>query len=274
MKGNDKGISTLGEFIIIIGVILVSALFILSFQKTITQETEVAKEMSVKEIGERIAGLMERIDNEPSYAVQTIEIPKTSVEVEDGILTVKRNGNVFSESVPSNSRNVFLEDSFKITIIKRNDKITLSNNPPICNLNFLCEPKECFSDCRDCYGPSPICIGDGNCTKVIGENCENSPQDCACANGKECCPSHPNADNHSCLNITERKDEGEKCYCDNQCSDNLNCNPTHRDFNGYEKACCPPGKGWNGNKCVKLKTFILLFVQINGRVSNFRSLAN
>lgn len=273
MKFHKKGISTVGEFIILIGIILVSALFFMSFQKTITQEAGVAREMGVKTIGERISGLMTRIESEPSYTVQTIKVPQTTVKVKNGILTIEREGKTFSESVPENSRDVFLNDTLKVVIEKRDGEIFLSSEVPVCNHNLFCEPKECLYDCEDCYGPDDVCIGDGNCTKAIGETCKNSPADCACENGKECCPSHPDSDEHSCLNITEKGDEGKECYCDNQCSDNLKCNPTQDKFNGFEKACCSPGKGWDGDECVKLKKFVLVFVQVNSKVPNLKTLA-
>lgn len=271
---NNKGVSTLGEFIIIIGVIIVSAIFLLSFQRTITQETGTAKKMSVKEIGERISSLMQRVDSEPSWTVYEIKIPYSTVEVKNGVLTIKSDGEVFSESVPENSKDILLEDILKLAIMKQNDKIILAKKPPVCNMNFFCEPKECFYDCQDCYGPSPTCIGDGNCTKAIGEHCENSPDDCACGSGKVCCPTHPDSDEMSCLILNQTRSKGEQCYCDNECSGDLKCNPTTPKFNDFEKACCPKGKRWNGNKCKKIKVYDIVFVPLyydSGEFQQFKS---
>ncbi|MFB6076396.1 MAG: hypothetical protein ABEK17_04595 [Candidatus Aenigmatarchaeota archaeon] len=260
MKFYNKGVSTLGEFIVLIGVIIVSSLFLLSFQKTITQETDVARSMSVKEIGERVAGLMNRVESEPSYTVESFKVPQTSIKIENGILTVQRGGKTFSESVPQNSDDILLNDTLKVVIVKQDNKIKLMDEMPVCNFNFICESEECFSDCEDCYGPSAVCVGDGNCTKSIGETCQNSPEDCICDNGKECCPTHPDSDENSCLNITEKRDEGSQCYCNNQCSGNLKCNPTYRNFNDFTSACCPKDKRWDGNKCRKIKTYDIYFI--------------
>ncbi|MFB6076391.1 MAG: hypothetical protein ABEK17_04570 [Candidatus Aenigmatarchaeota archaeon] len=252
IKFYNKGVSTLGEFLLIIGVILVSVIFLLTYRQTITQQASKVEDMNVKEIGERVAGLMNRHKGGPSHVIHSIEVPRVTVEVKDGVLTVERGEKVFSESITKNAEDVFLNNTYKVVVEKDGDKIVLHKKSPVCNFNFICEPEECFSDCEDCYGPSAVCVGDGNCTKSIGETCQNSPEDCICDNGKECCPTHPDSDENSCLNITEKKDEGSQCYCNNQCSGNSMCEPTSPDFEEFEMACCPPGKGWNGEECADI----------------------
>lgn len=43
----------------------------------------------------------------------------------------------------------------------------------------ICTPKKCHTCALDCEGPNEICLGDGYCDSIIGENCANSP-DCSC----------------------------------------------------------------------------------------------
>lgn len=122
-----------------------------------------------------------------------------------------------------------------------------------CKDDGKCEKFECPAGCKDCIGPNPICIGDGACTVSIEENCENSPVDCSCSIGI-CCPDHPDVDEKGC-SLTAELDlnKGERCYCDAQCKAGLKCNPTAPGFTGYAKACCEPGKGWDGNDCIVLE---------------------
>ncbi len=52
----------------------------------------------------------------------------------------------------------------------------------------FCGDEICSGECETCPRDCSIkdCIGDRTCSKGIGENCENSPVDCACAQGDEC----------------------------------------------------------------------------------------
>ncbi len=119
-----------------------------------------------------------------------------------------------------------------------------------------CTPDECLHSCSDCYGPSDVCINDGVCSPELGENCLNS-DDCKCEQGV-CCPDDSDADDLGCT-LNFGKGEGEECKCDSQCSDGLKCNPTYGNV-GYSKACCPPGKSWNGKKCDEVKVYVVALV--------------
>ena len=125
---------------------------------------------------------------------------------------------------------------------------------PLCNLDNNCTLKECREDCKDCYGPNPICVGDGLCNSDIDENCLNSI-DCACntSEGYACCLNDPASDNSGCVDETRQNlSKGKKCFCDNECniSANLTCNYLVGDMDN--KACCESGYGWNGSDCVML----------------------
>jgi len=123
---------------------------------------------------------------------------------------------------------------------------------PLCNLDNNCTLKECREDCKDCYGPNPICVGDGLCNSDIDENCLNSI-DCACntSEGYACCLNDPASDNSGCVDETRQNlSKGKKCFCDNECniSANLTCNYLVGDMDN--KACCEPGYSWNGSDCI------------------------
>lgn len=121
---------------------------------------------------------------------------------------------------------------------------------PPCNFNGICEQEECKTAaeiCKDCIGPSDLCIGDGFCNTVIGENCENSKEDCMCEKGA-CCPDSIDADVMGC-SVLDGLKEGEKCWCSPQCENGIQCNPTMPPFKDYENACCKDGLSWDGEKC-------------------------
>jgi hypothetical protein len=57
-----------------------------------------------------------------------------------------------------------------------------------CDFDLVCEinktpneTNECKQDCKDCYGPCHICLGDKFCNPYIKENCNNSLSDCNCS---------------------------------------------------------------------------------------------
>jgi len=139
---------------------------------------------------------------------------------------------------------------------------------PLCNLDNNCTLKECREDCKDCYGPNPICVWDGFCNSDIDENCLNSI-DCACntSEGYACCLNDTASDNSGCVDETRQNlSKGKKCFCDNECniSANLTCNPTSSSFSSYENACCESGKSWNGTDCTNIKPKLkIVFMPVN-----------
>jgi len=52
----------------------------------------------------------------------------------------------------------------------------------------FCGDEICISECSSCHLDCSLeeCKGDGACSKPLGENCENSPSDCRCAEKEEC----------------------------------------------------------------------------------------
>ena len=236
------------EFVILIGVILVGTIFLTSFYLYTSYFSEESIKASIKSDAESLVGLIYRIFNEPSdYAYFCKKISLTNLTIEKGILTFQRGKYKFSFLLPKNVTDVRLEDTVKVCLVKSDQQLRITRELE-CVLDGICEPSECKIDCADCAGPNDICIGDDYCNPAIGENCENS-RDCACEEGV-CCPSSKDADFKGCSLIYERK-KGEERWCDVQCGDGLECNPTASDFKDYEKACCEPGKVWNGNECIE-----------------------
>lgn len=64
---------------------------------------------------------------------------------------------------------------------------------------------------------------------------------------------------------------GDPCERNEECSQDLRCNPTHDTFKQYPKACCPGGKGWNGTECVLIKTFNIVYVPIGYNENTYSS---
>jgi len=235
------------EFVILIGVILAGTIFLTSFYLYTSYFSEESVKASVKSDAENLVGLIYRIFNEPSdYAYFCKKISLTNLTIDKGILTFQRGKYKFSFLLPKNVSDVRLEDTVKVCLVKSKQELKITRELE-CRLNGVCEPSECRIDCADCTGPNDICINDGYCNPAIGENCENS-RDCICGEGV-CCPSSKDADLKGCSKLLDLE-KGEECWCDVQCRDDLECNPTASDFKDYKKACCEPGKVWNGSECV------------------------
>jgi len=211
-------------------------------------QSEEAKAYGIKAEGESVAALISRIANEQSdYLSYSQPVRLSNITIKNGILTYEREGVKFSFSLPSSVRDAELYEVASLCIVKQGDMVSLFEECPACNLDGVCTYDECKEDCPDCYGPDSVCIGDGFCNRLIGENCENS-KDCECFDGV-CCPSAPDADEKGCSGI-QGLSKGDECWCSNQCQLGLECNPTTPEFKDYERACCDPSKGWNGTDCV------------------------
>ena len=236
------------EFVILGGMVIVAIiLFLISYNFIVSSEKEV-KEYGYKADAEEIADLVKRIAFSTVDYVRVFRYVRTcNVTVKNGLLKYGKEGIKFSFFVPKNVLETELKDVSSVCILKIKNETMIMEECPRCDLDSVCTKDECKEDCLDCYGPSDECIGDGFCNLKIGENCMNSP-DCSC-DGLLCCPPDPEANEFGCVDKHDL-DEGEECFCDNECKAGLTCNPTTSDFKDYGKACCPPGKSWNGNKCV------------------------
>lgn len=241
------------EFLTMMGIIIVGLLFFLMAKTFILGEEERVKEYGYRGEAETIVSLIERVSTEPNeFVIYCKDISLCDIIIKDGMLIYKKDDVKYSFQVPTSVKPVSLSEIASICVVKSDGEISLSGERPTCVVDNFCTPQECKEDCPDCYGPAEMCIGDGFCNKKIGENCENSPNDCTCESGRVCCPSSPDADKNGCSNIMNLL-RGEECWCSNQCEPGLECNPTSEGFTLYKKACCEPGKGWDGNDCVPLK---------------------
>ncbi len=235
------------EFGIIAGALLASLLLLLAVQTFISSASEEAVKEKYRTEAEELYSLISKISKLEGSGMYEKRISISNITVKNGVLRYQKNGYEFRFLLPENVENTEIFEATKVCIIKKGDRIFLSKECGTCDYDFVCTPDECSSFCPDCFGPKSICIGDGICNKDIGESCENSG-DCACSQDKVCCPLSPDADEHGCSQIRGRT-KGEQCYCSSQCGAGLECNPTAPSFSDYEKACCEPGKVWDGNGC-------------------------
>ncbi len=137
---------------------------------------------------------------------------------------------------------------------------------PDCNCSSnICAPDYSKKKCLDEKG----CV-DKSCVGVLKRNdsCEYD-WECGVYNGNKmsCKPSKINPSNKGCCPpdevwngtqctigcLGDPCDSNEECGTAGQCgtSKDLKCNPTTTEFSGYEKACCPDYKEWNGTDCVE-----------------------
>jgi hypothetical protein len=240
------------EFIIVIGMIIVGLIFFLIAQNFIFGGLASTKENMYKAEAEGIVSLIQRTMSEQgNYFYYFREISLSNVSVKNGILTYQKNNLKFLYPIPKEVSKTDLTDVASVCVLKKNGNVELLERCPKCNMDSMCSYDECKENCQDCYGPNSLCIGDGFCNNAIGENCENSVADCPCKTGV-CCPSSSDSDNHGCSNILNIP-KGKECGCSSQCESGLDCNPTAPTFIDYRKACCVPGKGWDGTDCVEIK---------------------
>jgi hypothetical protein len=240
------------EFIILAGIIVVGAIFLLVARIFIFGEVKLTQESMYESEAQEIISLIQRITSEQGqYFYYYREISLSNITVKDKVFTYQKDGFKFSFPVPKEVINADLKDISSFCIVKRKSTIELLEKCPKCNVDYFCSIDECKEDCEDCGRPNSLCVGDNFCNKYIGENCQNSPNDCSCSNGI-CCPSSPDSDAKGC-SVNTNIQKGKECWCSSQCGSGLECNPTAPTFTAYKKACCDPGKGWNGTHCVEIK---------------------
>jgi hypothetical protein len=244
------------EFFLLASLVLVGIIFFSVFQTyTLTQSSE-TKKAEVRAEAERIASLAYKISKDPSnYLQYCLSTFLSNITIENGLLKYESGNYKFVLLIPSNIENSKLVETTKICLVKKDGKITFSSETEGCNFNRICEAEECKLNCPDCYGPNNLCINDNFCNPNIGENCRNS-LDCSCkffGLNYICCPENPSANKLGCLYLSDKKKKGQECYCDEECSSNLKCNPVDPSFTAYKKACCEEGRSWNGSECVENK---------------------
>lgn len=221
--------------------------FLFNFSQSIRKEEFIRKVENFLSTLERIS----KIDAESFYHEYFFGL--ANISIKNNVLKIVSGSNEFSYYLPFNVEDSEIINKGRICIIKTENNISIQACDEIKYIiDGICTPLECKINSPDCKGPNGICINDGYCNTFIGENCKNS-NDCLDPNGV-CCPEDPSANEKGITNRYNLK-EGEECYCDNQCSSNLKCNEVDPNFKGYKsnKACCPEGTRWDGNKCVEVK---------------------
>lgn len=262
---------SLTEILVIGGMTIIGVIFFLVAYEYISQEGEEGIKAQIKAEADEISSIINRISKEKiSYIRFCKKISLANISVVNNLLRYERDGFVFFNLIPGNVTEVELKNVVELCLVKKSDKIILTEKLPIYESDGFCMIEECRFDNPDCYGPASTCLGDGFCNENIGENCENSV-DCVCPAGKVCCSLSPDSDTLGCSGISGLG-EGEECFCDNQCSPGLKCNPVASGFNRYKKACCKPGTRWNGVECV-FSSFKLLFIQMNQKIENLKEIA-
>ncbi len=240
------------EFMVLTGLVVVGLLFFMVAQNFILGEGERTKEAEYKAEAKSLVSLIERVSSEPSEFVLYCQyITLCNISVKNGILTYEKDEVRYSSPVPKFVKDISLVETATVCIGKTEKGISLAGEKPVCVPDNACTLEECKEDCSDCYGPNSKCMGDTFCNNLIGENCLNSANfvDCKCDPDK-CCPSSPDADIRGC-SVTKNIETGKECWCTSQCNIG-ECNPTFPTFAEYNRACCEPGKGWDGSVCIDL----------------------
>lgn len=144
--------------------------------------------------------------------------------------------------------------------------------------NRCCPPGEYFDTTKNkCINPN----NDGKCNteEPFKENCLVDTS-CTCYSSSACCPTCSGIDNKgccpkgttkcggSCKTVSKNKNEKDSCECSDECTGSLQCNGPEND-----KHCCPSGTEWDGTQCKRTKTFIILYVQLNGNIADFENKA-
>lgn len=228
----------------LIGIIIFSSVqnFLFYFSKEIEKKIEEEKVKNFIELIKKIS----KISTEYFYTQYFLGL--SNLIVKDNIIKINIENRNYSFFLDFNVEETEIYKASKYCILKDFEKIKIFNcDYPINISNNFCEIEECKLESKECKGPNPICIGDGYCNRFIGENCRNSIDCIEDSKEKVCCPEDPNSDEKG---YTIRKNRGEECFCDNQCSGNLKCNPVASGFKKYNKACCEEGKYWNGSECI------------------------
>ncbi len=254
------------EYLILAGIILVSLIFFSASQTYFLGNVEEIKKAEVRAEAEELASLIYRISKDPANYLKYCQFLKLSnITINKSIMSYERSGYKFSFLIPQNIKDISLKEVTRVCFIKRGSKIEVVSKLPKCEIDGICNLDECAEDCPDCYGPNYICLDDNYCNFRIGENCKNSPRDCSCSVFKNyvCCPEDPKANEYGCVDKNRQNlKKGEECFCDNQCEIGLECNPTTPTFTAYKRACCEPGKKWNGSDCIITETFDIFIVPV------------
>jgi hypothetical protein len=245
------------DFFLLASLILIGIVFFSIFQIYTSTQSSQTKEAEVRTDAEIIASLIYRISRDPSsYLHYCLSVPLSNITIKNGLLKYESRNYRFILLVPREVENSELIETTKACFIKKDSKVVLSKEKEVgCNFNGVCEVEECKSNCPDCYGPNNLCINDNFCNLNIGENCKNSA-DCSCnAFGLNyiCCPENPSSNKYGCLYLSYKKEKGQECFCNEECKENLKCNPVDPSFTSYKKACCEENKKWNGSECIEIK---------------------
>ncbi|MEM0243110.1 MAG: hypothetical protein QXT34_01490 [Candidatus Aenigmatarchaeota archaeon] len=250
---------------LIIILALIGITMFLSFQNMLFAISRDVKEKIIESRIKNFVDIIETVSKISSdYFYLEYFIDQSDLKIENNTLKIKVDDKTYSFLLHSKVENVEINKASRYCIFKDRNIIKIFNCRDAMPINDgICEIRECRLNSEDCKGPNIACINDGICNTYIGENCENSA-DCAEKNNeKVCCPMDPSSNEKG---YTARKNlkKGEECFCDNQCSGNLKCNPVASNFKEYSRACCESGKYWNGIDCIEEKSRLrILFIPVN-----------
>ncbi|MFH7904058.1 MAG: hypothetical protein QW409_03875 [Candidatus Aenigmatarchaeota archaeon] len=250
-------------FSLVIILIIIGILFFVAFQIFLFNFSKSLEKQRFYEEVEKFISTVERISKLGNkYFYYEYQFLYSNITIKENKLKINYKDFEYVYYLPFKTQDIEIYNTGKYCILKENEIVRIVDCRKIDYLiDNICTPIECRTPSQDCYGPNSQCINDGYCNIDIGENCKNS-NDCI-KNDAVCCPEDPSSDSSGNTNRYNLK-EGEECYCNNQCASGLTCNPTTKDFTSYKsgKACCPPGKSWNGKECVNLDTLDIFIVPV------------
>lgn len=257
-----KGVAIISEAILAIGVIVVSALFVMVSGDIIDFQTSSVQASNQQQILEGISHRIDVLDGYGTSSSTTYETGSTSYTLAASIhtLSVRKDGEtVASKTFTShNLEPVTIRNAKKLCIGLDGEEVSI-------------EQGACDRDTTDLCA-NGRCKGNGDCEIEQGETCKS---DCQCPTEDGDTPDYASeAANYTCLPeytsttqigcVTDAKtwtqSKGDSCDYNFECKKSLTCTD---DKTGNGKHCCPDGEAWNGDQCIDSQIFDIVYVPVN-----------